>query len=301
MPTLNEIRIEQEAFERERGWDKNPATVDDLLAKLDEEVAELRKAIQSGASTSAIMEEFADVTIVKAMLAGRLEINEDRAYEDKYKMMRARPVSWNPADKVRTKQLSIRTELPIVISDYGKCIRCNYSENRTVTVYHRRFSPSKFSGIMFLGEGPGKTEAEEGEPFIGDAGGVFEGILHFLGLERKQVYITNTVKCRVSPPGVKDEPPSEENQEICRWWFDEEVSILQPKAIVTLGNVATRFVLGEVGGVTSIAGRLFHYAKTIPTIPLMHPASILYTPTKEVAYKEHLKVLKTHLESLNLL
>jgi uracil-DNA glycosylase len=126
--------------------------------------------------------------------------------------------------------------------------------------------------ILFIGEAPGFHEDKQGEPFVGAAGQLLTKVLgEVLGLDRADVYICNILKCR--PPGNRD--PQEDEIESCTPWLIEQVSLIQPRIIVTLGNFATKFVLQTQQGITRMRGRAYAWhGRTV--IPTFHPAAILH-------------------------
>ena len=126
--------------------------------------------------------------------------------------------------------------------------------------------------ILFIGEAPGFHEDKQGEPFVGAAGQLLTKVLgEVLGLDRADVYICNILKCR--PPGNRD--PQEDEIEFCTPWLIEQVSLIQPRIIVTLGNFATKFVLQTQQGITRMRGRAYAWhGRTV--IPTFHPAAILH-------------------------
>src|SRR3954451_17644732 len=126
------------------------------------------------------------------------------------------------------------------------------------------------AALLFIGEAPGMHEDKQGEPFVGAAGQLLTRMLGEIGLAREQVYIANILKCR--PPGNRD--PHDDEIEACTPWLIEQMSLIQPDVIVTLGNFATKFVLQTQQGITRMRGSVYawHGRKVIPTF---HPAAIL--------------------------
>lgn len=148
------------------------------------------------------------------------------------------------------------------------CTRCRLSGGRTQVVYGVG-SPS--ADLMFIGEGPGFHEDKQGEPFVGAAGQLLNKMLGEIGLRREDVYIGNVVKCR--PPGNRDPLPDE--IESCTPWLVEQISLIQPAIVVTLGNFATRFVLDRQVAISRVRGQRFPWhGRTV--IPTFHPAAILH-------------------------
>lgn len=131
---------------------------------------------------------------------------------------------------------------------------------------------------MFVGEAPGRQEDVQGTPFVGGAGKVFEGLLASIGLSRTDVYITNTVKSRpfVGPPPGRNRTPAREEIAACAPWLAEEIQIIQPKLVVTLGQIALdQFLphrkISEIHGKPQSTGG-------ITILPLYHPAMSRYGP-----------------------
>lgn len=127
--------------------------------------------------------------------------------------------------------------------------------------------------LMFIGEGPGFHENEQGRPFVGPAGHFLEELLALIGLTREQVFITNVVKCR--PPGNRD--PQREELEACANYLEQQIQAINPKVIVTLGRFSMAHFLpnakiSEVhGNAVQARGRL--------VVPMYHPAAALHQPS----------------------
>ncbi len=146
--------------------------------------------------------------------------------------------------------------------------------------------------IMFIGEGPGKKEDELGKPFVGAAGKFLDEMLAIINLKREDVYIVNTVKCR--PPENRD--PLPEEKETCWPWLLEQVKIIQPKLIVTLGKHSMEIFLPTFK-ISQIHGQALR--REIPEIgkqiffALYHPAAALYNGSmREVLIKDFKKIPK---------
>jgi uracil-DNA glycosylase len=155
-----------------------------------------------------------------------------------------------------------------VAAEASTCTRCKLAEGRTQVVFG---AGAPDADLMFIGEGPGFHEDREGEPFVGAAGQLLTRLLSEIGLERADVYIANVVKCR--PPGNRDPEPDE--IEACTPWLVEQISLIQPRVIVTLGNFATKFVLQTTTGITRLRGQVHEWhGRTV--IPTFHPAAILH-------------------------
>jgi uracil-DNA glycosylase len=155
-----------------------------------------------------------------------------------------------------------------VAAEAAGCTKCRLAEGRTQVVFG---VGNPDADVMFIGEAPGFHEDKQGEPFVGAAGQLLTRMLdEVLGLRREDVYISNILKCR--PPGNRD--PLDDEIESCTPWLVEQVSLIQPRVIVTLGNFATKFVLNTQQGITRMRGAAYPWhGRTV--IPTFHPAAIL--------------------------
>jgi uracil-DNA glycosylase family 4 len=126
------------------------------------------------------------------------------------------------------------------------------------------------AGILFIGEAPGFHEDQKGFPFVGPAGQFLDQLLNSIGLTRDEVYICNVIKCR--PPGNRDPLPTEIQN--CRHWLDEQLRLVSPKMVVTLGRYSlAKFFPGEAiskihGKERKIDGVIYY--------PMYHPAAALH-------------------------
>jgi uracil-DNA glycosylase len=128
--------------------------------------------------------------------------------------------------------------------------------------------------IMFVGEAPGAQEDKMGLPFVGPAGKLLEQLLGEIGLERKDVFINNTLMCR--PPGNRD--PLPEEIEECKPFLVKRIELIEPKVICTLGNYATKLLTGSPRGITKVHGEPQQRevgGRTVTLYPLFHPAAAL--------------------------
>jgi DNA polymerase len=147
------------------------------------------------------------------------------------------------------------------------CTRCRLSAGRTQVVFA---DGSPDAELMFVGEGPGYHEDQQGLPFVGAAGQLLNRLLGEIGMSREEVRITNTVLCR--PPGNRDPLPDE--LESCRPYLLEQVRLVEPKVIVTLGNFATRVILERPVAISRVRGQRFPWNERV-VIPTFHPAAVL--------------------------
>ncbi|HEX5224405.1 MAG TPA: uracil-DNA glycosylase [Solirubrobacteraceae bacterium] len=155
------------------------------------------------------------------------------------------------------------------------CVRCaELAATRRTVVFG---AGNADADLMFIGEAPGASEDEQGVPFVGRAGKLLETLLGEIGLQRTDVFIANTLKCR--PPGNRDPQPIE--IENCKGYLLRQVELIQPTVICTLGNFSTKLLREDPTGITRLHGRpevilLGHRA--VRLYPIFHPAAALYTP-----------------------
>ncbi|MCB1167688.1 MAG: uracil-DNA glycosylase [Leptospiraceae bacterium] len=155
-----------------------------------------------------------------------------------------------------------------------QCRRCRLCETRKTVVFGEG-NPS--ARIMFIGEGPGKTEDETGRPFVGRAGELLTRIIeNGMGLRRSDVYIANVVKCRptLEQKGIRDRPPDPEETAACSPFLIRQIELISPEVIVTLGNPSTRFLLQTALGITKLRGKWADF-RGIPLMPTYHPSYVL--------------------------
>jgi DNA polymerase len=150
------------------------------------------------------------------------------------------------------------------------CTRCQLASGRTTVVFGEG-DPN--ADLMIIGEGPGRDEDLQGRPFVGRSGQLLDRLLlEELGFQRSQVFVTNTVKCR--PPGNRDPLPEEIAS--CRPWLDAQIELIKPKVLLTLGNFATKLLLGTNAGIRSVRGKVYPGGPGGALIvPTFHPAAAL--------------------------
>lgn len=147
------------------------------------------------------------------------------------------------------------------------------------------------ASIMFVGEAPGFNEDQKGEPFVGAAGKLLNDLLTSAGLSRDQIYIANVIKCR--PPNNRDPEPDE--VETCKPFLMQQIQMIRPKLVCTLGNWATQTLLERKVGITKVKAQAF-YMKDFVIFPLLHPAAALHQGNLLDTLKEDFKKLKEFLD-----
>jgi len=163
------------------------------------------------------------------------------------------------------------------------CMRCpELAATRKTVVFG---AGNADADLMFVGEAPGASEDEQGVPFVGRAGKLLETLLEEVGLQRSEVFIANTLKCR--PPGNRDPLPIE--IENCRDYLLRQVELIEPTVICTLGNFSTKLLRGDPTGITRLHGQpelLTLGNRRVRLYPIFHPAAALYTPRMLATLRE---------------
>lgn len=152
------------------------------------------------------------------------------------------------------------------------CALCPLAEQGRTQVVFGTGNPQ--AALMFVGEGPGEQEDRQGEPFVGRAGKLLTQLIEGIDLTRDDVYIANVVKCR--PPGNRDPLPVE--IATCAPWLDRQLELVAPRVVVTLGNFATKLLLGTNEGITKLRGQTFPFRGAgidATLVPTLHPAAVL--------------------------
>ena len=161
---------------------------------------------------------------------------------------------------------SART-LEEISAEVRKCRRCGLAAGRTHAVPGEGHSKAP---ILFVGEGPGHDEDVQGRPFVGRAGQLLTRIIEAMGFQRSEVFIANIVKCR--PP--ENRVPHREEAEACAPFLLEQITVLRPRVIVTLGKTAVDFFLPNVKAMSSIRGH-FQEWHGLPVMPTFHPSYLV--------------------------
>ena len=191
----------------------------------------------------------------------------------------------NTASKKAAELEKLRLEL-------APCCRCELGRSRTNLVFG---VGRPDADLMFIGEGPGQQEDEQGIPFVGLAGQLLTKIIEAIGLTRDEVYIANIVKCR--PPGNRQ--PSPEESAMCLPYLRRQIEIIRPRIIVTLGNVPTQTLLQTTVGITKTRGIIVE-RDGILYMPTFHPAYLLRDPNKKKEVWEDMKRVWAKMKELGL-
>ncbi len=180
------------------------------------------------------------------------------------------------------------------------CKKCDLSKTR-INVVFGKGNPN--ADILFIGEAPGAKEDELGLPFVGRAGKELDKLLHQIGLSIEEVYIANILKCR--PP--KNRNPSQSEIRDCTPYLIEQIKIINPKIIVTLGNYSTKFVLSgfnpnemkKISGIKELHGKKQKIKiknNTYLILPIYHPSAMMYRPSLREDFEKDFLVIKEIIE-----
>jgi DNA polymerase len=181
------------------------------------------------------------------------------------------------------------TALRIVRDDLGECTRCGLCRNRTNIVFGVGDPKAR---LVFVGEGPGADEDLRGEPFVGRAGQLLTRIIESMGMDRKDVYIANVVKCR--PP--ENRTPLPDEIATCSPFLFQQITAIRPRVVVCLGTPAAQTVLGTRDTITRLRGT-FHDIGGIRVMPTFHPAYLLRNPSAKREVWDDMKKVMAELKN----
>ncbi len=156
--------------------------------------------------------------------------------------------------------------------EVSECRRCGLAKTRNLTVFGEGLEQADW---LFIGEAPGQQEDRKGEPFVGRAGQLLNQMIRALGMNRADVYIANTLKCR--PPNNRD--PSPEELKACEPYLTAQIRLVQPKVIVALGRVSAQALLESTLPLGKLRGSVHQFGvDRTPLIATYHPAYLLRNP-----------------------
>ena len=170
------------------------------------------------------------------------------------------------------------------------CQECRLASGRTQVVFGNG-NPN--ASIMFVGEAPGFHEDKQGVPFVGAAGKLLTELLESVGLSRSQIYIANVIKCR--PPQNRDPEPDE--VETCKPFLFQQIQLIKPHLVCSMGNFATQTLLGRKVGITKVHGQPFELPE-FRLFPLFHPAAALHNDRLRPLLHEDFQKLKRLLDEM---
>ncbi len=185
-----------------------------------------------------------------------------------------------------------REALVALYNEVQGCTRCPLHETRTKAVFG---AGNADADLLFVGEAPGAEEDRQGLPFVGRAGQLLNQMLEGIELTRGDVFIANVLKSR--PPGNRDPQPLE--IEACQPYLFEQIRLIEPRVVCTLGNFATKLLSGNPAGITRVRGTPQVHVlggRSVFLLPLFHPAAALRTPAVKEALREDFARLPALLE-----
>ncbi|KAA0006602.1 MAG: uracil-DNA glycosylase [Thermoplasmata archaeon] len=192
--------------------------------------------------------------------------------------------------------MSKRKKIENLNIEIRNCRRCRLSQTRTNVVLGEGDINSR---IMIVAQAPGENEDKEGRMFIGPSGKVLDELFEHAGIRRKDVYMTNLIKCKLP----KYRKPKRDEIESCSPYLDREIEIIQPDMIVTLGYFASSYILEkylieESQDFRQVYGRAFYTKSGKIVLPLRHPAALLYNPELEESMMEDYRKVGIVMEGL---
>ncbi len=198
-------------------------------------------------------------------------------------------ISRSPSKQFPSIKKSLgKSTLIEIRSEVGHCCQlCNQATN----VVFGEGNPN--AELMFIGEAPGAEEDATGRPFVGAAGRLLDKIIAAIGLKREDVYITNVVKCR--PPNNRK--PTSDEMKACEPFLFNEIEVVKPKLIVTLGATPLTSLLNVKEGITKTRGQFYSFHE-IPVMPTFHPAFLLRFPEHKREVWEDMKKVMNQLQEI---
>lgn len=175
-----------------------------------------------------------------------------------------------------------REQLVELYREVSDCARCPLAETRTKTVFG---AGNADADLMFVGEAPGAEEDRQGLPFVGRAGKLLSELLGEIGMSREDVFIANVLKSR--PPGNRDPLPAE--IEACQPYLWQQIALIQPRVIASLGNFSTKLLSGSQTGITKVRGTPQVHTlggRQVFLFPIFHPSFALRNPSMKDTLRE---------------
>lgn len=198
-------------------------------------------------------------------------------------------LEWVPkGEKTMPVSKGSKKTLEQIREELGECTRCRLCEGRTHIVFGVGNPKAE---LLFIGEGPGRDEDIQGEPFVGRAGQLLTKIIEAMGMKRADVYIANCVKCR--PP--ENRAPLPDEIATCIPYLHQQIESIQPKVIVCLGAVAFKSLLQTEANITRMRGQWQEY-QGIKVMPTYHPAYLLRNPEAKKPLWEDMKKVRDYLK-----
>lgn len=212
-----------------------------------------------------------------------LEKNNITNLDDKDKEIKASKSIEN--DEIIKMPICNLKTFEVLKDEVFNCTKCGLSKLRKNIV----FGEGNISAeLMFIGEGPGEEEDNTGRPFVGRAGKLLTKIIEAMNIKREDVYIANIIKCR--PPGNRN--PKEEEVKACYDYLINQIMLIKPKIIVTLGSPSTCTIFGREIKISKVRGLFYDWDHGIKIMPTFHPAYLLRNPKeKRLVWEDMQKVM----------
>ena len=233
---------------------------------------------------------------LRGALEARIQFYRDLGIYDFYRQGGAVAAEGLSEPALKTSENLVRlasadkpAALRAIREDIGECTRCKLHKGRQNLVFGVG-NPN--ADLMFIGEGPGADEDEQGEPFVGRAGQLLNNMITAMGLRREDVYIANVVKCR--PPNNRQ--PERDECETCMPFLLRQIEVIRPKIMVALGATAAKNLLGLNDSMGNLRGKLYDFRGT-KLVVTYHPAFLLRDPRQK---KETWKDLQSVMQFLGL-
>ncbi len=205
---------------------------------------------------------------------------------------KGRDAAESPATEkpITTTDAVAELDLVAVAKLVAECELCPLSRNRNRVVFG---SGSENADVMFIGEGPGAEEDQQGLPFVGRAGKLLTSMIESIGFDRNEVYICNIVKCR--PPKNRD--PSSMEAKACAPYLRRQIELIKPKVIVALGRISAQLLLDTELALSNLRRQTYKFKDTpIDLLVTYHPAYLLRKPTEKAKSWEDLWNVRQLLE-----
>lgn len=193
-----------------------------------------------------------------------------------------------PEPKHTAKSAEQPGDMEDVVAAIRTCDRCALAGTRTHAVPGEG---DRSALVMFVGEGPGFEEDRQGRPFVGRSGQFLTEVMQSVGIKREDAYITNVVKCR--PPDNRD--PSPQELESCSDYLEQQVTLINPRIIVTLGRFSMRRWFPD-GTITRIHGQIRNIGRGRIALAMFHPAAALRNPQWQEAFTQDMSKLPPLIE-----
>ncbi|MDO4865082.1 MAG: uracil-DNA glycosylase [Clostridia bacterium] len=164
-----------------------------------------------------------------------------------------------------------------------------YEEERKILVFGEG---SVGAPVMMIGEAPGEQESLQGRPFVGKAGKNLDAFLEQAGMDRRELYVTNTVKFRPTKRSAAgrtvNRPPTQEEIRLFLPWLLKEIELVGPRCVITLGNVPLKALTGHGSVIGDLHGQLLDWNGR-KLFPMYHPASVIYNPSLKDVYRHDIE------------